>query len=165
MSDNNVEEQVREFYDNVGWVQDQTGNLGEDLIFRDYKDGRGAYRKKLILQPANEFKDHSGTLLIVGCGDLPVSHLYATERFEKVVCIDISQQALELTRKKLGDKGVYYKGSARSLPLPDGAVNTVLSAHMLYHIDRADQETAVSAFGRKKYNLEEIFLQMVDGGH
>lgn len=28
----------------------------------------------------------------------------------------------------------------------------------------ADEHTAVIAFGRKKYNLEEIFLQMVDGG-
>lgn len=27
----------------------------------------------------------------------------------------------------------------------------------------ADRQTAVTAFGRKKYNLEEIFLQMVDG--
>jgi len=29
----------------------------------------------------------------------------------------------------------------------------------------ADGQTAVTEFGRKKYNLEEIFLQMVDGGH
>lgn len=28
----------------------------------------------------------------------------------------------------------------------------------------ANEDTAVTAFGRKKYNLEEIFLQMVDGG-
>jgi ABC-2 type transport system ATP-binding protein len=29
----------------------------------------------------------------------------------------------------------------------------------------ANEQTAVTAFGRKKYNLEEIFLQMVDGGN
>jgi ABC-2 type transport system ATP-binding protein len=29
----------------------------------------------------------------------------------------------------------------------------------------ANEKTAVTEFGRKKYNLEEIFLQMVDGGH
>ncbi len=28
----------------------------------------------------------------------------------------------------------------------------------------ADKQTAVTEFGRKKYNLEEIFMQMVDGG-
>jgi hypothetical protein len=27
----------------------------------------------------------------------------------------------------------------------------------------ADEQTAVLEYGRKKYNLEEIFLQMVDG--
>jgi ABC-2 type transport system ATP-binding protein len=29
----------------------------------------------------------------------------------------------------------------------------------------ANEQTTVTEFGRKKYNLEEIFLQMVDGGH
>ena len=29
----------------------------------------------------------------------------------------------------------------------------------------ADKQTTVTAFGRKKYELEEIFMQMVDGGH
>jgi ABC-2 type transport system ATP-binding protein len=29
----------------------------------------------------------------------------------------------------------------------------------------ADKQTTVTAFGRKKYDLEEIFMQMVDGGH
>jgi ABC-2 type transport system ATP-binding protein len=29
----------------------------------------------------------------------------------------------------------------------------------------ADGATAVTAYGRKTYNLEEIFLDMVDGGH
>jgi len=29
----------------------------------------------------------------------------------------------------------------------------------------ADEQTTVTEFGRRKYNLEDIFLQMVDGGH
>ena len=29
----------------------------------------------------------------------------------------------------------------------------------------ADRQTVVTAFGRKKFNLEEIFLEMVDGGN
>lgn len=28
-----------------------------------------------------------------------------------------------------------------------------------------DKQTSVTEFGRKKYNLEEVFMQMVDGGH
>jgi ABC-2 type transport system ATP-binding protein len=35
----------------------------------------------------------------------------------------------------------------------------------LLRLALADKQTVVTAFGRKKYNLEEIFLQMVDGGH
>jgi hypothetical protein len=29
----------------------------------------------------------------------------------------------------------------------------------------ANEQTTVTEFGRKRFNLEEIFMQMVDGGH
>jgi ABC-2 type transport system ATP-binding protein len=39
-----------------------------------------------------------------------------------------------------------------------------LAEAQLLRLVLADQQTAVTAFGRKKYNLEEIFMQMVNGG-
>jgi SAM-dependent methyltransferase len=144
MSDDRVEKQVREFYDNEGWVPNSAGKTAEDILFRDLKGDRGAYGEKTGLQPYRLLEGHSGTLLIVGGGDLPVGHMRATEGFKKVVCIDISQRALELSKKKLGDKGKYYKASARYIPLSDNSVDAVLCSHMLYHVDRANQETAVN---------------------
>ena len=40
---------------------------------------------------------------------------------------------------------------------------TAAEDHLL-RLVLADKGTAVTAFGRKKYNLEEVFLQIVDGG-
>jgi ABC-type uncharacterized transport system ATPase subunit len=40
-----------------------------------------------------------------------------------------------------------------------------VAEHQLLRLALADKQTVVTAFGRKKYTLEEIFLQMVDGGH
>jgi ABC-2 type transport system ATP-binding protein len=40
-----------------------------------------------------------------------------------------------------------------------------MAEEQLLRLVLADKQTAVTEFGRKKYNLEEIFLQMVDGGH
>jgi ABC-2 type transport system ATP-binding protein len=46
------------------------------------------------------------------------------------------------------------------------AVNDEPAAEtQLLRLVLANEKTAVTEFGRKKYNLEEIFLQMVDGGH
>jgi ABC-2 type transport system ATP-binding protein len=42
--------------------------------------------------------------------------------------------------------------------------NEAAAETQLLRLVLADEQTAVTAFGRKKYNLEEIFLQMVDGG-
>jgi ABC-2 type transport system ATP-binding protein len=39
-----------------------------------------------------------------------------------------------------------------------------LAEAQLLRLVLADQQTAVTTFGRKKYNLEEIFMQMVNGG-
>ncbi|MGD2047991.1 MAG: ABC transporter ATP-binding protein [Chloroflexota bacterium] len=41
----------------------------------------------------------------------------------------------------------------------------VMAEAQLLRLVLADKGTAVTEFGRKKYNLEEIFMQMVDGGH
>jgi ABC-2 type transport system ATP-binding protein len=35
----------------------------------------------------------------------------------------------------------------------------------LLRLALADEETIVTEFGRKRFNLEEVFMQMVDGGH
>jgi ABC-2 type transport system ATP-binding protein len=40
-----------------------------------------------------------------------------------------------------------------------------LAESQLLRLVLADKQTTVTAFGRKKYDLEEIFMQMVDGGH
>lgn len=143
MRKNSVEKRVREFYDREGWVLNHSGKLGEDVLFRDIEGGRGEYEEKLGLQPCKLLKGYSGTLLIIGCGDLPVSHMIATKNFKKVVCMDISWRALELSSQKLGSKGAYCKASSVQIPLSDNSVDAVLCAHMLYHVDRANQETAV----------------------
>jgi SAM-dependent methyltransferase len=141
MSD--VERRVREFYDREGWVADARGRTGEDAYFRQLGEGRSAYDREKIRKTAALFDGREGTLLIAGGGDLPASHMLVAEKFERVVCVDISWRALEISRAKLGARGEYHQASMLALPLADGSVDAVLCAHVLYHVDRDDQQRAV----------------------
>jgi ABC-2 type transport system ATP-binding protein len=46
-----------------------------------------------------------------------------------------------------------------------GVSDEEMAESQLLRLVLADKQTMVTAFGRKKYDLEEIFMQMVDGGH
>jgi SAM-dependent methyltransferase len=138
-----IESQVRKFYDSDGWVLDEAGRTGEERYFRALSESRSAYDEKIRQQTVAYFDGLQGTLLIVGGGDLPQSHLLATEKFTRVICVDISWRALEISKSKLGAKGDYRQASILTLPLQDNSVDAVLCAHVLYHIDKKNQARAV----------------------
>jgi SAM-dependent methyltransferase len=141
--DQDVETRVRKFYDTEGWVPDAAGRTGEDRYYRDHSDVRSAYDEKIRQQTVRCFEGLQGILLIAGGGDLPQSHLLVAQKFEKVICVDISSRALEISKSKLGAKGDYRQASMLALPLQDESVDAVLCAHVLYHIDKRDQAQAV----------------------
>ncbi len=138
-----VEKHVRKFYDEEGWVADESNTVAETTLFRDVGGGREIYDEKIKANLLKLLEKHEGRLMIVGSGDLPESHLQATLHFNKVDCIDISQRALDICKQKLGDKGTYHLASILEAPLPDNSVDVVLCAHVLYHIDRSNQQRAV----------------------
>ncbi|MCP4429937.1 MAG: class I SAM-dependent methyltransferase [Gammaproteobacteria bacterium] len=140
---NEVEKQVRRFYDEEGWVADESNTVAETTLFRDVGGGREIYDEKLKASLLKLLEKHDGRLMIVGSGDLPQSHVQAAQQFNKVVCIDISQRALDIGKQKLGDKGTYHLASILEAPLVDNSVDAVLCAHVLYHIDRYNQQRAV----------------------
>lgn len=138
-----VEEQTRQFYDVVGWVADDQGVVGEDKFFRDFGLEHAKYGAKVSAKPAALLKGAGRTVLFAGPGDLPNSHTSAAELFDKVICADISERALEICQKKLGDKGEFHRASLLDLPFEDGSIDAALCTHVLYHIDKKYQRQAV----------------------
>ena len=144
VDDSSVEEQTRRFYDSVGWIADDQGVIGEDKYFRNFGSEHAAYGANVTAKPAALLEGVGKTVLIAGPGDLPESHIRAAEHFDKVVCADISENSIEICKKKLGDKGEYYRTSLLDLPLDDGAVDAALCTHVIYHIDKNHQRQAIS---------------------
>ena len=132
-----VEQSVREFYDTYGWSKG-----GEDERFRQFRPAYRPYHEETVARTLRCFSGRNGSLLIVGGGDLPQSHVDLASHFDRVTCIDISAVALDITRRKLANAETVL-GSICDAPLQTGAYDAVLAAHIIYHIDADAQERAV----------------------
>jgi len=138
-----IETVVRNFYDRYGWVK--AGDLsGEDALFRQFPDYyHRFYEPNSFRRLLSCFDGAGGRLLIAGCGDLPDNHVTIARRFANISCLDISRQALSSASAKMGDGASYIHGSLLHAPFPAEWFDAVLCAHVLYHIDVAEQARAV----------------------
>jgi SAM-dependent methyltransferase len=132
-----VEGAVRDFYDTYGWSKG-----GEDELYRQFRPAYWPYHDRSAARTLECFATQQGSLLLVGGGDLPASHVAVARHFASVTCIDISAVALEITRHKLPD-AQRVLGSICDAPLATGAYDAVFAAHVVYHIDAKLQENAI----------------------
>ena len=137
-----VETHVRTFYDNFGWTENE-GVKGEDLAFRIFRPAYYPYHDKVEARTVSQFQPFEGSILIVGCGDMPENHVDIARRFDRTTCIDISQRALDIAEKRLPDSASMVLGSILDSGLEDDTYDAVFCAHVLYHIDASAQEAAM----------------------
>ena len=135
-------ESVRQFYDEYGWVVDGEGS-GEDKSFRGYSEAFARYSRVSTRRVLDALGEARGSVLFVGGGDMPESHMAVARTFDRVVCLDLSSVGLEVARRKLGDAAQYVVGSILDADLGTGVFDVVYCAHVLYHINRDSQEAAV----------------------
>ncbi len=135
-------DRVREYYEEEGWrLRGEVS--GEDVNFRRFGAPFRAYSEISTARVIRAFEGHGGRILFVGPGDMPGSHMALAARFESVVCLDISKAGLDLSRRRLGDAAEYLCGSVVDADLAPESFDAVFCSHVLYHIDRDQQETAV----------------------
>ncbi len=138
-----VGQQVAAFYDTHGWVDTGDGTSGEDGLFRQFPRGYEHYAEGSARRTQALLAGRTGALLFVGCGDLPDTHVQIAAGFAQVTCLDISQAALAIAAGKLGPRAVCRLESIVGCTLPDAQFDLSFCAHVIYHIDAAEQEAAV----------------------
>jgi SAM-dependent methyltransferase len=139
---NPIEEKVREFYDQYGWVS-HAGVSGEDALFRDFSAPYYPYHARVDARTLSCFAGLEGSLLIAGSGDLPAMHLAIARRFSDTTCLDLSKVAIEIARRKLEGRGQFILGSILDIPLAADHFDAVYCAHVIYHIDKDRQHDAI----------------------
>lgn len=139
---NNTKQEVRDFYDQIGWSQEEDGNYQnaryEDLrpVSRDYIS-RTRLRVNKHLLPSGRF------LLDAGSGPVQYpEYLTYSEGYDYRVCADISITALQEAKKRLSDHGVCVVADVANLPFVADAFNGIVSMHTIHHLPMEEHRAA-----------------------
>ena len=140
---NNAETKVSTFYNTVGWKTEE-GITEDAKRFEDLREHAKEYVSKCRLRVLRHIPDTGENLLDMASGPIQYrEYLEYSKNYKKRYCVDLSQQALDAARKKIGDHGVFLHGSIFDISLKKDYFDCVVSLHTIYHIDKDRQEEAV----------------------
>jgi SAM-dependent methyltransferase len=147
MTENTIQ-QVREFYDQIGWSQVGDG-LYQNARYEDLRPVAQEYIHKCHLR-VNRYLDPVGNLFL-DAGSGPVQwkeYLTYSENYKYRVCADLSITALKEARERLGEKGLYVVMDIARLPFKTDAFDGLVSMHTIHHLPAQDHKTAYAELVR-----------------
>ena len=142
MDDLEIKEQVRQFYNQVGWQIVGEG-IYQNARYEDLRPVASEYIHRCHLRVKRFLKAKGGYLLDAGSGPIQYpDYLAYSQDYKYRVCLDISFVAIEEARKRIGGRGLYVVADVANLPFKPGVFDGVVSLHTLHHLSRDDQKTA-----------------------
>jgi SAM-dependent methyltransferase len=144
----NTKQQVREFYDQIGWSQVGDG-LYQNARYEDLRPVAQEYIHKCHLR-VGCYLDPAGDLFL-DAGSGPVQwkeYLTYSENYKYRVCADLSITALKEARERIGDKGLYVVVDIAHLPFKADAFDGLISMHTIHHLPPQDHKTAYAELVR-----------------
>ena len=177
MTENNTKQQVREFYDQVGWSQEEDGNY-QNARYEDLRPVSCEYIHKTRLRVNQHLLPSGKFLLDAGSGPVQYEE-YKTYSagYDYRVCADISITALQEAKKRLGEHALCVVADVANLPFKEGAFDGIVSMHTIHHLPmnehRAAYQDMYRVLGKDKnavivngwgdpflMNLVEPFIQL-----
>lgn len=142
MSDLEVKQQVRNFYDQIGWRMESDG-FYQNARYEDLRPVAKEYIEKCHLRINRHLVRPGKYLLDAGSGPIQYpAYLTYMDGYKFRVCLDISIVALQEARKKINDSGLFVVGDVANLPFKSECFEGVVSLHTLHHLPLTDQKRA-----------------------
>lgn len=134
----NIKQQVREFYDQVGWQQVSEG-VYQNARYEDLRPVSSEYIHKCHLRVNRHIKPSGRYLLDAGSGPIQYpEYLTYSEGYQKRVCIDISITALKEARRRIADQGLFVVADISKLPFKPEVFDSAVSLHTVHHLPIED---------------------------
>lgn len=148
MTEASVKEQVRQFYDSVGWRQIGDG-LYQNARYEDLRPVSQEYLSRCHLRVARFLPEDGRILLDAGSGPIQYpEYLEYSRGYEYRVCLDISHRALVEARERIGDHGLFVVGDVANPPFRDEAFEGVVSLHTIHHLPEGEHAQAFRGLQR-----------------
>jgi ubiquinone/menaquinone biosynthesis C-methylase UbiE len=144
----NTKQQVREFYDQIGWSQVGDG-LYQNARYEDLRPVSREYVHKCHMRVKRYLAPSGDILLDAGSGPVQwPEYLTYSEDYKYRLCADISITALIEARTRLGDKGLFVVADIANLPFKPEVFDGVVSMHAIHHLPINEHKTAYSELFR-----------------
>jgi len=142
MANSEIKQEVRRFYDQVGWQLESDG-LYQNAHYEDLRPVSAEYIHRCHTRVGRHLKSTGKYLLDAGSGPVQYEEYMDYLRgYQYRVCADISIVALMEARKKLGDRGLYVVIDIANLPFKVNLFEGVMSMHTIHHLPREDHQQA-----------------------
>jgi ubiquinone/menaquinone biosynthesis C-methylase UbiE len=138
----NTKQQVREFYDQIGWSQVGEG-LYQNARYEDLRPVSRDYIHKCHLRVNRHLASEGEFFLDAGSGPVQwPEYLTYSEDYRYRLCVDISIMALKEAQSKLGERGLYVVADIANLPFKAEAFDGEVSMHAIHHLPLSEHRRA-----------------------
>jgi SAM-dependent methyltransferase len=133
-SPTDVKQQVRQFYDQVGWQEVSAGTY-QNAHYEDLRPVAREYIQHCHQRVSRHIKAQGRLLLDAGSGPIQYpEYLAYSQGYQRRVCADISIQALQEARKRIGEHGLFVVTDIANLPFAGDVFEGVVSLHTIHHL-------------------------------
>src|SRR5215207_4574570 len=145
---NDTKQKVREFYDEIGWQQEQDGHY-QNARYEDLRPVSREYIHRTRLRVMNGVIPTGKFQLDAGSGPVQYDE-YKTysQGYQKRDCLDISIQALREARNRIGEHGLFVVGDLANLPFKKESFDGAVSMHAIHHLALVEHPRAYGEIHR-----------------
>ena len=142
MADSKVQQDVRRFYDSVGWQQVSEG-VYQNAQYEDLRPVSREYIHKCHLR-INRYLRHSGKYLLdAGSGPIQYpEYLTYSDGYQYRACLDISIVALMDARERIKNHGLFVVADIAHMPFKKDVFDDAVSLHTIHHLPPEEYKPA-----------------------
>jgi ubiquinone/menaquinone biosynthesis C-methylase UbiE len=139
----NAESRISKFYNTEGWIE-VNGNTEDANRFEDLRNNSIEYVSKCRLRLLKHIPKSGNNFLDMASGPIQYKeYLKYSEGYDKRHCVDLSSDALNIAKNKIGGHGVFHHGSFFDIKFENNYFDCSISVHTIYHMDKDMQSIAV----------------------